>query len=125
MPQLLFLLYQYKQHILLNFIALISDRHYVTIEYKNFTEKSENKTMKCIPVGDSDSHTMFYWEHRSDFGELIRNIVGSPDGLLILPNGSPNYYDSGFYTCYVGDENTHRLEVFKKSLPVYLTVSGN
>lgn len=62
-----------------------------------------NGSIFCNATGVPSVYRYSRWEHLSEFGEHIRYLVGSEDGIVnvLTEVRSLNYINSGKYTCTV------------------------
>jgi len=59
----------------------------------------------CGPVGNPSTYTFYKWQHKSNYGVLIRELDGETNNVLTLPNipEQDRYQDSGEYVCTAGN----------------------
>ncbi|CAC5411923.1 unnamed protein product [Mytilus coruscus] len=84
---------------------IISYPPVINIRYRNLTEYSIKREIRCLAQGEPNTYNYFTWEHQSVFNEHIRYLDGTDDGILRLPeiNVSNIYQDTGFYICNVSN----------------------
>lgn len=60
----------------------------------------ENKVVECSPNGIPPDFTFYQWQHRSEYGQLIRSLPDSPMLKLDSTDGNiENYQLNGVYEC--------------------------
>ncbi|VDI29170.1 Hypothetical predicted protein, partial [Mytilus galloprovincialis] len=60
----------------------------------------ENKVVECSPNGIPPNFTFYQWQHRSEYGQLIRSLPDSPILKLDSTDGNiENYQLNGVYEC--------------------------
>lgn len=82
--------------------------------------------MLCNATGIPINYNFHDWEHRSDYGDHIRFLSGSRDGILYLPNNvkENKYQDNGYYKCTVDNNIPDIHGIIKQNAEVYLDVKG-
>ncbi|VDH91854.1 Hypothetical predicted protein, partial [Mytilus galloprovincialis] len=99
----------------------------VTIVYENYTVNTKSKKLICLPKGVPQNYTFFQWQHKSEYGDHIRFLNGSQDGILLLPNiqdFNTQYYDNGVYICTVSNGIPGVSWTSNRTAAVYLSISG-
>ncbi|VDI19009.1 Hypothetical predicted protein [Mytilus galloprovincialis] len=99
----------------------------VTIVYENYTVNAKSKKLICLPKGVPQNYTFFQWQHKSEYGDHIRFLDGSQDGILLLPNIqnlNAQYYDNGVYICTVSNGIPGVSGTSNRTAAVYLSISG-
>ncbi|XP_071176511.1 nephrin-like [Mytilus edulis] len=69
----------------------------ITVNNHTYTQNDADRTVTCNPSGNPDSYTYHKWQHRSRYGDLIREFGGSKTLLLPDVSVSMRYQDSGEY----------------------------
>lgn len=106
---------------------IFEDAPDVTIVYENYTVNAKSKKLICLPKGVSQNYTFFQWQHKSEYGDHIRFLDGSQDGILLLPNiqdFNTQYYDNGVYICTVSNGIPDVSGTSNRTAAVYLSISG-
>ncbi|XP_052073629.1 synaptogenesis protein syg-2-like isoform X2 [Mytilus californianus] len=85
-----------------------------------------NGSILCNATGVPSVYRFSRWEHLSEFGEHIRYLVGSEDGVLnVLPEaGSLAYINSGKYACTVENGIRGHLQKVKQTGFIFLQFQG-
>ncbi|VDI46446.1 Hypothetical predicted protein [Mytilus galloprovincialis] len=98
----------------------------VGIQYKNYTDASKARLLKCNATGIPSIYNFHDWEHTSDFGDHIRFLSGGRNGYLDLPENvkDNNYQDNGYYKCTVDNTIPDIRSNIKQNAGVYLDVKG-
>ncbi|CAC5410627.1 unnamed protein product [Mytilus coruscus] len=96
----------------------------VTIQYQNITKANGVRKLQSNPSGAPEMYMFYDWEHRSEYGDHIRFITGSKDGILQFPASKYPYQDNGFYTCTASNKIPHKNGMTRQSGLVYLNVKG-
>ncbi|CAC5399799.1 unnamed protein product [Mytilus coruscus] len=99
----------------------------VTILYENYTVNANSRKLICLPKGVPPNYTFFQWQHKSEYGDHIRFLSGSEDGILQLPkneNFNTQYYDNGVYVCTVSNGIPGISGTSNRTAAVYLSISG-
>ncbi|XP_063411497.1 hemicentin-1-like [Mytilus trossulus] len=99
----------------------------VTIVYENYTVNAKSRKLICLPKGIPTNYTFFQWQHKSEYGDHIRFLDGSQDGILLLPNiqdFNTQYYDNGAYICTVSNGIQGVSGTSNRTAAVYLSISG-
>ncbi|CAC5359009.1 unnamed protein product [Mytilus coruscus] len=82
----------------------------ITVNSPAYTQNDDTRTVTCNPSGNPNSYAYHKWQHRSKYGELIREFNGIK--TLMLPDTQEvlRYQDSGEYICIasngIKDNNT-------------------
>ncbi|CAC5368461.1 unnamed protein product [Mytilus coruscus] len=106
---------------------IISYPPVINIRYRNLTEYSSNREIRCLAQGEPNSYNYFKWEHQSMFNEHIRYLGETDDGILRLPEMkiSNIYQDTGFYICNVSNGiPDYGGNVFQQDRAYYLVSIG-
>lgn len=99
----------------------------VTIVYENYTVNAKSRKLVCLPKGVPANYTFFQWQHKSEYGDHIRFLDGSEDGILLLPKSkdfNSQYYDNGVYVCTVSNGIPGVSGNSKRTASVHLSISG-
>ncbi|CAC5395406.1 unnamed protein product [Mytilus coruscus] len=102
----------------------------ITVNSPNYTQNDAIRTVTCNPSGNPHSYTYHKWQHKSKYGELIREFNGIK--TLMLPDAPEElrYQDSGQYICIASNgikDNNNKFEqtgygyVIVQALPVFTT----
>ncbi|CAC5403800.1 NCAM [Mytilus coruscus] len=98
----------------------------VDIQYKNYTDDTKTRRLICNATGIPSIYNFHDWEHTSDYGNHIRFLSGSNDGILYLPDNAKDskYQDNGYYKCTVDNKIPDINGNIKQNAQVYLDVKG-
>ncbi|XP_071150186.1 synaptogenesis protein syg-2-like [Mytilus edulis] len=99
----------------------------VTIVYENYTVNAKSRKLVCLPKGVPANYTFVQWQHKSEYGDHIRFLDGSEDGILLLPKSkdfNSQYYDNGVYVCTVSNGIPGVSGNSSRAASVYLSISG-
>jgi hypothetical protein len=80
----------------------------------------------CVPVGNPSTYTYYTWQHKTEYGVLIRELVGGTNGVLTLPSipVEDRYQDSGEYVCTAGNGIVGRDGKVKQTGTGYVIING-
>ncbi|XP_052063072.1 neural cell adhesion molecule 1-like [Mytilus californianus] len=78
---------------------ITTDVPVITVSSPTYTQNDAIRTVTCNPSGNPDSYIYHKWQHKSKYGDLIREFGGNktltlPDITVLL-----RYQDSGEYWC--------------------------
>lgn len=104
---------------------VVLDAPEVTIQFPTTIKDYGVRKLKCNPSGVPKMYTFYDWEHISDYGDHIRFMTGSKDGILQFPPKKYPYQDNGFYTCTASNGIPNTNGITRQSGSVYMDVKGN
>jgi hypothetical protein len=82
----------------------------------------------CFPVGNPSIYTFYKWQHKSEYGVLIRELNGGTNGVLTLSSNPDHvedrYQDSGEYVCIAGNGIVGRDGKVKQTGTGYVIING-
>lgn len=81
--------------------------------------------MTCNPSGNPETYTYHRWQHKSKYGETIRELDGNK--TLKLPDVPVRliYQDGGEYVCTVSNGIRDNDDKLEQTGSGYITVYGN
>lgn len=91
----------------------------------NYTQNDAIRTVTCNPIGNPDSYTYHKWQHRSKYGQLIREFNGNKTLRLPDTKNVLRYQDTGEYLCIASNGIKDKDNKFGKTGSGYLIVKGN
>lgn len=103
----------------------MTDAPDIIVNSYTYRQHDADRTVTCKPSGNPDIYTYYKWQHKSRYGELIREFVGNK--TLKLPDVpvSSRYQDSGEYVCIASNGIKDKYNKFEQTGSGYLTVNGN
>ncbi|OPL32759.1 low titin quality protein, partial [Mytilus galloprovincialis] len=118
-------------HTTLSVLCSVSHNHYfvtdapdIIVNSYTYRQHDADRTVTCKPSGNPDIYTYYKWQHKSRYGELIREFVGNK--TLKLPDVpvSSRYQDSGEYVCIASNGIKDKYNKFEQTGSGYLTVNA-
>ena len=87
-------------------ILSFTDAPTVTVTDTTYNQNEAIRTVACVPDGNPQLYTYYKWQHKSQYGVLIRELDGGTNGALTLPSipVEDRYQDSGEYVCTAGND---------------------
>lgn len=108
-----------------NHYFMTTDAPDIIVNSVIYTQNDAERTVTCNPSGNPDSYHYHKWQHKSRYGDLIREFVGNK--TLKLPDVQVRlrYQDSGEYVCIASNGIKDKHNQFEQTGFGYLTVNGN
>lgn len=106
-------------------IIITTDAPDITVNSPTYAQNDDNRRVTCNPSGNPDSYTYHKWQHKSKYGEIIREFDGNktlnlPDVPVML-----RYQDAGEYVCIASNGIKDKYNKFEQNGSGYLTMNGN
>ncbi|XP_052063073.1 nectin-1-like [Mytilus californianus] len=97
----------------------------ITVDSPTYTQNDVIRTVSCNPTGNPDSYTYHKWQHKSKYGEVLRELNGNK--TLLLPDVSElmRYQDTGEYVCTASNGIKDKDNKLEQTGSGYVTVNGN
>ena len=115
-------------HILITTFCIFSftDAPTISLTDANFGKNTATRTVACVPVGNPGTYTFYKWQHKSEYGVLIRELDGKNNGELTLPSNpvEDRYQDSGEYVCTAGNGIVGKDGRIKQTGSGYVIING-
>lgn len=104
---------------------MITDAPDITVSSPTYTQNDDIRIVTCYPSGKPDNYTYHKWQHRSKYGELIREFNGNK--TLRLPDAPELliYQDTGEYVCIASNGIKDKYNKFEQTGSGLVTVNGN
>ncbi|XP_071175217.1 neural cell adhesion molecule 1-like isoform X2 [Mytilus edulis] len=96
----------------------------ITVNSPVYTQNDANRTLTCNPSGNPDRYTYQRWQHKSKYGEIVREFDGSK--TLKLPDIPvlSRYQDSGEYVCTASNGIKDKDNKIDQTGSGYVTVNA-
>ncbi|XP_052063746.1 neural cell adhesion molecule 1-like isoform X2 [Mytilus californianus] len=96
----------------------------ITVNSPPYTQNDAIRTVTCHPSGNPDSYTYHKWQHKSRYGDLIRELDGNK--TLKIPNVPVllRYQDSGKYVCTASNGIRDNDNMFEQIGSGYVIVNA-
>ncbi|VDH91385.1 Hypothetical predicted protein, partial [Mytilus galloprovincialis] len=96
----------------------------ITVNSPTYTQNDDIRTVTCNPSGNPDSYIYHKWQHKSKYGDIIRELGGNK--TLNLPDVSVRlkYQDSGEYVCIASNGIKNKLNKLEQTGYGFVTVNG-
>ncbi|XP_071175241.1 titin-like isoform X2 [Mytilus edulis] len=96
----------------------------ITVSSPTYTQNDDIRIVTCYPSGKPDNYTYHKWQHRSKYGELIREFNGNK--TLRLPDAPELliYQDTGEYVCIASNGIKDKYNKFEQTGSGLVTVNA-
>lgn len=108
-----------------NLYHMITAAPDITVNSPTYTQYDDIRTVTCNPSGNPDSYTYHKWQHRTRYGEIIREFNGNK--ILRLPDAPVlfRYQDTGEYVCIASNGIKDKYNKFEQTGSGFVSVNGN
>lgn len=103
----------------------VTDAPDIKVNSPTYTQNDVDITVTCNPSGNPDSYTYHKWQHKTKYGDIIREFEGSktlriPDVSVML-----RYQDTGEYACSASNGIKDKYNRLKQTGFGLVTVIGS